>query len=156
MLAGNSVGSTPHCFFCVALEKCFVHFTTNKTKRLIFKRNWVGNGLVGFFSDEGFGLFWREVGAKEIINQREIHGQLILLATAHGADRVAVGLHHPKARDVVPYVLVLRMEDMWAIHVHHDARVVALRKAIAGNMVAGVKHGGCMPGFSQLASHHST
>jgi hypothetical protein len=48
------------------------------------------------------------------------------------------------------------MEDVWAIHVHHDARVVTLRKAVAGNMVAGVEHGGCMPGFSQLARHHST
>ena len=69
---------------------------------------------------------------------------------------MAVGLHDAKARDVVPHVLVLRMEDMWAVHMHHDARVVALRKAVASNMVAGVKNGGCVPSFSQLASHHST
>jgi hypothetical protein len=48
------------------------------------------------------------------------------------------------------------MEDVWAVHVHHDTRVMALRKAIAGNMAASVENGGCMPGFSQLASHHST
>jgi hypothetical protein len=39
---------------------------------------------------------------------------------------------------------------------HHDARFMALRKAVAGNMVASVKNGGCVPGFGQLASHHST
>jgi len=53
-------------------------------------------------------------------------------------------------------MLVLRVEDVRAVHVHHDARVVALCKAVASNMAAGVKHGGCVPGFSQLASHHST
>jgi hypothetical protein len=48
------------------------------------------------------------------------------------------------------------MEDVWAVHVHHDARVVALRKAVAGNVVAGVKDCGYVSGFSHLASHHST
>jgi hypothetical protein len=48
------------------------------------------------------------------------------------------------------------MEDVRAVHVHHDARFMALRKAVAGNMAAGVKHRGCVPSFSQLASHYST
>jgi len=48
------------------------------------------------------------------------------------------------------------VEDMRAVYVHHDARFVALGKAVASNVVAGIKDRYLMPSFGQLASHHST
>ena len=114
------------------------------------------NRLVSLFGDECFGLFRREIGAEEIVNQRQVHGQLVLLATAHGAHRVSVCLHHPKTCDEVPDMFMLGVKDVRSIHMHHDARFVALREAVTGNMRPRIEHRDLVPCFSQLASHHST
>ncbi len=56
--------------FGIPLKERFVQFATYKTQGLIFKRHRVRNRLVGLFGDECFGLFRREIGAKEIVDQR--------------------------------------------------------------------------------------
>ncbi|MNZ58511.1 hypothetical protein D3C78_765230 [compost metagenome] len=69
----------------------------------------------------------------------QIDRQRIDALAARRLDAVLVGHERLEAVHIVPDFLVVGMEDMRTVNMHHDASLtVAFGVAIAGNVVAGV------------------
>ncbi len=85
----------------------------------------------------------------------EIDGQRIDLPPDRRLHPVLVGQERLVAVDVIPHVLIVSVEDMRPVDMHHDARLaVTLGVAIAGNVVAAIEDVDLETRLRQFARDH--
>ncbi|MEY3366755.1 MAG: hypothetical protein RIS71_1492 [Actinomycetota bacterium] len=103
----------------IAREERVVQFATDEAQALVLEAHRCRDRLVGLGLHERLGLLGREVGAEEVVDERQVEGHAVDLALHRGAHRVAVRHHLPEAADVVPHVFVCGVEDVRSVDVHH-------------------------------------
>jgi hypothetical protein len=111
---------------------------------------------VGLRGDERFGLRRRHRLVEELVDGEQVHRQREDLALGGGLDTVVVRHHHTEAIDVLPHVLVSRVENVRPVHMDHDIAVLAFGVTVARHMIPRVEHVDPMTSLGQFASHHCT
>lgn len=69
---------------------------------------------------------------------------------------MAVWHHLAETIDVLPYILVLRVKDMWSVCMHHYASFMASSVAIAGDMITTVKNSRTVARIGKFTGNYST
>ena len=120
----------------VPRKERFIQLAPHQSQRLVFECRRVGDRRISLGRHERFGLCGRKAGAKERIDEAEVHRHLKGLLPDHRSHPMAIRLEGGETTHVVPHTFVLRVEDVWSVHVHHDAALVASRMAVARHVVA--------------------
>ena len=94
--------------------------------------------------------------AEELVDGQQVDRQRVHPARVRGLHAVVIGHHLAEAVDVLPHILVRGVEDVRAVHVHHDPVVVALGVGIAGHVATLVDDGGGDARLGELARHDGT
>ncbi len=102
---------------------------------MLFEGLGIGDRFVPELGDEFLGLRRRHAGAEELVDCVEVDRQRIDLALVGGFDSVHIGRHLAKAVDVVPVLLIVGVEDVRAVFMDLDARLlVSIGVAVAGDV----------------------
>ncbi len=102
---------------------------------MLFEGLGIGDRFVAQIGDEILGFRWRHAGAEELVDRVEVDRQRVDLALVGGLDPVHIGHHLAKAVDVVPYLLIVGVEDMWSVLMDLNAcLLVSIGVAVAGDV----------------------
>ncbi|SLN67702.1 hypothetical protein PSA7680_03577 [Pseudoruegeria aquimaris] len=139
----------------VALEESLVERVADETQRLFLEGLGIGDRGIGLRLDEGAGFVRAHGAAEELVDRVQVDRQRIDRSTRRGLHPVLVGHETGVGVHVLPDFLVVGVEDVRAVHMHHDPRFgVAFGVAVPTHVIAPVDDRHLVAGLRQLTPDH--
>ena len=134
---GQVAGVDTPLLQCIALKEGLVDIPADETQRLLLKRSGFDDGAVGDIVDIGARLSRPEGLAEELIDSEQVDRQRKDLALRNSFDAVDIGHEFREPAKIIPHFLIVGVEDMRAIDMHHNPGFgITRRMAITGHVVA--------------------